>query len=119
MQDNDQKAVFTRIVLASLRNIAGFGVATALIGYLATQTDIGTPVKLLAAVVVFIMVVSINSLLMFIVYTIEGIPSSMANKPESSTFWDIYSYMIGALVLRIIEAGACIFYMVHLYNIFF
>ncbi len=119
MQDHDQKKVFFKIAQASVKNMVGFGLATALIGYLATQTDIGALVKLLAIVVVFIMAVSINSLLMFIVYTVEGIPSTMANKLESVTFWDIYSYIMAALALRIVEAGLCVAYIVYLYNIFF
>ncbi len=119
MQDNDQRGVFLKIALASAKNILGFGLATALIGYLSTQTDLGPPVKLLAVVVVVIMAVSINSLLMFIFYTVEGIPATMKNKQASVSFWDIYGYISAALVLRLIEAGLCIAYIVYLYNLFF
>lgn len=119
MLETDQKTVFSRIALASVKNVIGFGLATALIGYLAAHTDIGTPVKLLAVIVVFIMIISINSLLMFIIYTVEGMPSTMRNKSDSVSFGDIYGYMLAALALRIVEAGLCVYYIVYLYNVFF
>lgn len=119
MRENEQRAAFTRIALASVRNMIGFGLATALVGYLALNTDIGPPVKLLAAIVVLVMIVSINSLLMFVVYTVEGMPSTMKNKSASVSFWDIYGYILAALAFRLIEASLCIYYIVYMYNVFF
>lgn len=119
MLEDEQRAVFARIALASVRNMVGFGLATALIGYLATHTDIGPPVKILAVIVVLVMIVSINSLLMFIIYTVEGMPSTMKGKSESVSFWDIYGYILTALAIRVVEASLCIYYIVYLYNVFF
>jgi len=119
MQNNDQKQAFIRIARASIMNIIGFGFAAVLIDYLAKQTDIGTPVMLLALVVVFIMSVSIYSLIMFIYHTVKGIPSTMATKAEGVTFSDIYGYILAALAFRIVEACICIAYIIYIYRIFY
>lgn len=119
MQHNDQKQAFFRIARASIVNILGFGFATVLINYLAKQTDIGTPVMLLATIVVFIMFVSIFSLFMFIFYTLKGIPSTMAARAEGIKFADIYGYILTALGLRLIEVGICIAYIIYIYRIFY
>ena len=119
MQDNQNRSIFLRIVKASATNITGFGLATALIGYLFNNTDVGTPVMVLAGIVVFIMLVSLGSLLMFIGYTIKGMPDTMAKKPANKSFLDIYKYILAALAVRITEAAICIFYTVYIYNLYF
>lgn len=118
MQRNDQKQAFFRIVRASIVNIFGFGFATVLIDYLTKQTNIDTPLMILALVVVFIMFVSISSLIIFIYHTVKGMPATMAAKAENINFSDIYGYILAALSVRIIEAAICIVYIVHIYRLF-
>ncbi len=118
MQTDDQRSAFIRIALASITNVIGFGFATALIAYLTKQTDIGKPVMILAIIVVFIMFVSIYSLIMFIFYTVKGIPSTMASM-AGVKFVDVYGYILTALFLRLIEAGICIAYIIYIYRLFY
>jgi hypothetical protein len=119
MQDTQERRVFSRIATASVKNIIGFGLAAALIGYLVKNTDIGTPIMILAGVVVFIMAVSLGSLLMFTSYTIKGMPSTMASKPENKSFADIYRYILAALAVRMTEAAICIVYILYIYHLYF
>jgi hypothetical protein len=118
MNRDEQRKVFFRIVLASIKNVLGFGLAIAFIGYLSTHTSIDTPLMILAAVVVFIMFVSLMSLLIFIFYTFKGIPAALKDKPEHMSFSDIYGYTLLALSIRLVEAAICIAYLVYLYRIF-
>lgn len=119
MQDTQERRVFSRIATASVKNIIGFGLAAALIGYLVKNTDIGTPIMILAGVVVFIMAVSLGSLLMFTSYTIKGMPSTMASKPENKSFADIYRYILAALAVRMAEAAICLVYILYIYHLYF
>jgi len=118
MNSDEQRKVFLRIVLASIKNIIGFGLATAFIGYLSTRISIDRPLMILAAVVVFIMFVSLISLLMFIIYTFKDIPATLNNKPEHLSFSDIYGYTLLALSIRLVEAAICIAYIVYLSRLF-
>lgn len=119
MQANEQRDIFFKIVLASLKNIIGFGLACALIGYLVLHTNIGSPAKLIAGVVVFIMAITLNTLLMFIVFTVKGMPATMAGKPANLSFFDIYGYTMASFGIRLVEATIYIFYIVYLYRLFF
>lgn len=118
MQNNDQKEAFIRIIKASIVNIAGFGFATYLIDYLAKNTNIGTPVMVLALLVFFVIFVSISALLVFIYKTVQQIPKTMAAKPANLTFIDIYGFTMAALFIRLIEAAICVFFIVHIYKLF-
>ena len=119
MQDNNERNIFIKIIRASVTNIIGFGLATALVDYLVKNTDIGIPVMILAGVVVFIMAVSLSSLIIFTGYTIKGIPSTMANNPTNKSFADLYRYILAALAVRMAEAAICIVYITHIYNLYF
>jgi hypothetical protein len=119
MQYSQERKAFLRIASASVKNIIGFGLTTALIGYLVKNTDIGTPIMILAGVVVFIMAVSLGSLLMFTGYTINGMPATMASKPENKSFADIYRYILAALAVRMTEAAICIVYILYIYHLYF
>ncbi|MDD4801572.1 MAG: hypothetical protein PHF24_01335 [Syntrophomonas sp.] len=118
MDSNEQKKVFIKIALGAFKNIIGFGLATAFIGYMATHSGIDIPLMIIAAVVTFIMVVSIVTLLLFIVYTIKGIPVTLKNSPKHIKFFDLYAYTFLALSFRLIEAAICIGYIVYLYKLF-
>jgi hypothetical protein len=50
MQLDEQRKVFLKIVLASIRNMAGFGVASVAIGYVAAHFGVSLPLKILAVV---------------------------------------------------------------------
>jgi len=119
MQSNDQKQAFLRIAKASIVNILGFGFATVLIDYLAKQTDIGTPVMVLALIVAFVIFVSISSLFLFIFHTVKAIPSTMAAQATNVKFLDIYGYILTALSIRIVEAAICIAYVIYIHRIFY
>ena len=119
MQDSQERKAFLRIASASVKNIIGFGLTTALIGYLVKNTDICTPIMILAGVVAFIIAVSLGSLLMFTGYTISGMPATMASKPENKSFADIYKYILAALAVRMAEAAICIVYILYIYNLYF
>jgi hypothetical protein len=119
MQYSQERKAFLRIASASVKNIIGFGLTTALIGYLVKNTDIGTPIMILAGVVVFIMAVSLGSLLMFTGYTINGMPATMASKPENKSFADIYRYILAALAVRMTESAICIVYILYIYYLYF
>jgi hypothetical protein len=118
MDGTEQRKVFFKILLASVKNIIGFGLAAALIGYISAQTSIDTPLMILAAVVVFVISVSLITLLIFIIYTFKGIPATLANKPKDMSFSDIYAYTLLALLVRLVEAAICIAYIIYLYRIF-
>lgn len=118
MQNNDQKEAFIRITKASIVNIVGFGFATALIDYLAKHTNIGTPVMVLSIIVGFVIFVSISSLIVFIYNIVKGIPETMAKKAAHLSFSDIYGYTLAALAVRLIEAGICVAYIIHIYLLF-
>lgn len=118
MQNNDQKEAFIRIIKASCVNILGFGFATYLIDYLAKNTNIGTPVMVLAMLVFFVIFVSISALAVFIYKTAQQIPKTMATKPANMTFFDIYGFTMAALAVRLIEAVICILYIFHIYKLF-
>jgi|GEM_PF-2173867 len=117
MNNDEQRKVFIKIVLASIKNIIGFGLATAFIGYLSTRISIDIVLRILAAGVVFIMFVSLISLLLYIFYTFKDIPTTLNNKPELS-FLDIYGYTLLALSFRLVEAAICIAYIIYLSRIF-
>lgn len=119
MYISDQKSVFLRIARASIVNILGFGFATVLIDYLTKKTDIGTPVMLLALVVVFIMLVSITSLVIFIYHTAKEIPVIMATQSADLKFTDVYGYILAALSFRIIETFIYFAYIAHIYKLFY
>ena len=119
MQDNNERSLFLKITRASVTNIIGFGLATALVDYLVKNADIGIPVMILAGIVVFIMAVSLSSLIIFTVYTIKAIPSTMANNPASKSFADLYRYILAALAVRMVEAAICIVYIIYIYNLYF
>ncbi len=118
MNGDEQRKIFFKIVLASIKNIIGFGLATAFIGYLATHTSIDKPLMILATVVVFIIIVSLVTLLAFIFYTIKNIPATISNSPKDISFSDLYTYTFLAISFRIVEAAICIAYVVYLYRIF-
>ncbi|PKM77837.1 MAG: hypothetical protein CVU90_05145 [Firmicutes bacterium HGW-Firmicutes-15] len=118
MNSSEQKKVFWKIVLASIKNIIGFGLATAFIGYLATRTSIDTPLMILAVVVVFLIFVSLSTLLVYIFFTVKGIPANIANKPKHMSFSDLYAYTLIAISVRIVEAVICIAYIIYLSRIF-
>ena len=118
MDSKEQKKVFFKIALGAIKNIIGFGLATAFIGYLATHTGIDIPLKIIAAVLTFIMTVSMGTLLVFIIYTIKGIPLTLKNSPKNIKFSDLYGYTILALSFRLVEAAICIGYIVYLYKLF-
>lgn len=118
MQNNDQKEAFIRIIKASCVNILGFGFATYLIDYLTKNTNIGTPVMVLAMAVFFVIFVSISALIVFIFKTAQQIPKTIATKQASLTFLDIYGFTMAALTVRLIEAAICVFYIIHIYKLF-
>ncbi|NLV21995.1 MAG: hypothetical protein GXY49_08420 [Syntrophomonadaceae bacterium] len=118
MQDNNEKRIFFRIVKASVTNIAGFGFATALVSYLVRNTEAEIPVMILAGLVVFIMLVSLSSLLMFIGFTIKNIPETMS-KAVGKSFWALYKYILAALAVRLIEASICVYYITIIYYLYF
>jgi hypothetical protein len=119
MQLDEQRKVFLKIVLASIRNMAGFGVASVAIGYVAAHFGVSLPLKILAVVVVFVMAVSLNTLLMFTIFTLKNIPATMASSPVGVRFLHLYGYTLTALVVRLVEAGVCVAYLVYLYRIFY
>lgn len=118
MKNNDQREAFIRIIKASCVNILGFGFATYLIDYLAKNTDIGTPVMVLALLVFFVIFVSISALIVFVFKTAQQVPKTLAAMPASLTFFDVYGFTIAAVTVRLIEAVICIFYIVHIYQLF-
>jgi NADH:ubiquinone oxidoreductase subunit 6 (subunit J) len=118
MQDTNERNVFVKIVRASATNIAGFGLATALVSYLVKNTDIKTPVMILAGLIVFIILVSLSSLLMFLYFTIKNIPETMSNSPGKS-FFEVYKFILYALAIRLVEAVICVIYIVHIYHLYF
>ncbi len=118
MDRNEQKKVFFRIMFASIKNVTGFGLATALIAYLSTHTTIDRVLMVFAAVVVFLMFISLITLLLFIFYTFKAMPATLNSKPESTSFLDIYAYTLLALAIRLVEAGICIAYIVYLTRFF-
>ncbi len=118
MQDTNERNVFFKIVKASATNVAGFGLATALVSYLVRNTDIKTPVMILAGLIVFIMVVSLSSLLMFIYFTISNVPETM-RKSLGKSFLQVYKYILSALSVRLIEAAICVLFIVHIYHLYF
>lgn len=118
MQDTNERNIFFKIVRASATNIAGFGLATALVSYLVRNTDIKTPVMILAGLIVFIMLVSLSSLLMFIYFTIKNIPDTMS-KSSGKSFWVVYKYILSALSVRLVEAVLCVVFIIHIYHLYF
>jgi hypothetical protein len=118
MQDTNERNVFFKIVRASATNIAGFGLATALVSYLVTNTDVGTPLMILAGLIVFIMLVSLSSLLIFIYFAIKNIPETMS-KSLAKSFWEVYKYILSALSVRLVEAVICVIFIVHIYHLYF
>lgn len=118
MQDTNERNVFFKIIKASATNIAGFGLATALVSYLVTNTNVGTPLMILAGLIVFIMLVSLSSLLMFIYFTIKNVPEIMG-KSLGKSFWEVYKYILSALSVRLVEAVVCVVFIVHIYHLYF
>lgn len=118
MQDTNERNVFFKIVKASATNIAGFGLATALVSYLVTNTNVGTPLMILAGLIVFIMLVSLSSLLMFIYFTIKNVPEIMG-KSLGKSFWEVYKYILSALSVRLVEAAICVVFIIHIYHLYF
>lgn len=118
MQVNNERSVFLRIIKASFLNVVGFGLATALVSYLAKNTAAGTPIMILAGIVVFIMLVSLSSLLMFIGFTIKNIPATM-NQAGGKSFGEIYKYITAALLVRLAEAIVFIYYIAIIYHLYF
>lgn len=118
MQDTNERNVFFRIVKASATNVLGFGLATVLVSYLVRNTNVETPLMLLAGLIVFIMVVSLSSLLMFIYFTAKNIPETM-NQAAGKSFAQLYKYILSALAVRLVEAVICIALIIHIYHLFF
>ncbi|NLV22585.1 MAG: hypothetical protein GXY49_11460 [Syntrophomonadaceae bacterium] len=118
MQDTNERNVFFKIVRASATNILGFGLATALVSYLVGNTEVKIPLMILAGLIVFIMLVSLSSLLMFIYFTVKNIPETMS-KAAGKSFWKIYKYIVSALSVRLVEAVICVIFIVHIYHLYF
>jgi hypothetical protein len=118
MQDGNEKSIFLRIVKASILNVAGFGLATALVSYLAKNTTLGTPIMVLAGIVVFLMLVSLSSLLMFIGFTIKNIPATM-QLAGGKSFGEMYKYIMASLAVRLLEAIVFVYYITIIYYLYF
>jgi len=118
MQDTNEKNIFLKILRASATNIVGFGLATALVSYLVRNTDVKTPLMVLAGLIVFIMLVSLSSLMIFIYFTIKNIPETM-RKAGGKSFGEVYKYILSALAVRLVEAAICIVFIVHIYHLYF
>jgi hypothetical protein len=118
MQDHDEKRTFLRIVKAAATNVVGFGLATALVSYLAGLAVAEKPVMILAGLIVLIMLISLSSLLLFIGLIIKNIPETM-EKSAGKSFFEVYRYMLYALGVRCAEAIICIIYIVHIYHLYF
>ncbi|MEA1959897.1 MAG: hypothetical protein U9N81_01170 [Bacillota bacterium] len=115
----EQKDIFKRISFASVRNIVGFGVVVWGISYLSAMPDIKKPALVLAAIIVLIMITTMNALMIFTYYTIKSIPTTMQEKDAGMSFQDIYGFTLAGITLRLVEAGVYIYYIVYLYRLFF
>jgi len=115
---NEQKSVFKRIALGSIRNMLGFAVAVAITAYLAGLPRVHKPALLLAAIIVLIMLITANALILFTFYTLRSIPDTMRQTPDE-TFKDIYGYTLAGIAIRLAEIILYIYLIVYLYRIFF
>jgi hypothetical protein len=114
-----QKPVFKKILLASVTNIVGFGLAVWAIGYLAVELGLRNMALLLAAIVILIILTTINALVLFTFYTLKSIPATMEDKTAELSFADIYGYTLAGIAVRLVESAAYVYYMIYLYKIFF
>jgi hypothetical protein len=105
--------------MASIRNMVGFGATVWATAYLAVELGLRKPALLIAAIVVLIMLTTLNALVMFTIYTIRSIPATMASKTPDITFKDIYAYTLTGIAIRLVEISAYICYIIYLYKIFF
>ena len=114
-----QKPVFKRIALGAIRNMAGFGLAVWGTAYLATLPDMRKPALLAAAIVLLIMLTTLNALLLFTFYTLRSIPSTLQEKAADMSFQDIYGYTLAAISIRLLESVVYVYYIVYLYHVLF
>lgn len=116
MHIEEQKALFKKIVLGAIRNILVFGAITMGIVYLDQNYDLGVITRIAAVTVVFIMVLMLNTLILFTVYTIRSVKPTMEAKPEEAGFKEIFGYTFAALAVRLVEAVCYVVYFVYLYK---
>ena len=112
----EQKNLFKKIALGSIRNILVFGAVTLGIVYLAQNFELGIVPKIAAVFAVFFMLLMLNALVLFTVYTIRSIKPTMENLPENMGFKDVYGYTFAALSIRFVEAVFYIVYFVYLFK---
>lgn len=115
---NEQKSVFKRIALGSIRNMLVFAAAAGITAYLAGLPGLRKPALLLAAIILLIMIITANALILFTFYTLKSIPATMRQTP-SETFKDIYGYTLAGIAFRLVEMALYIYLIVYLYRVFF
>lgn len=113
-----EKQTFWKIVRASATNIAGFGAATFAVIFLQRLLEITILFKILSVVIALIVLISVSGLLVFIYYTIKGMPQTMREKPEGTGFFKIYGLIVTALLIRCVEGAICVYCLVLLYREF-
>ncbi|MDO4540917.1 MAG: hypothetical protein Q4B48_07475, partial [Syntrophomonadaceae bacterium] len=111
----DQKTTFWKIIRASLVNVLGFGGATFGVIFLSRLLNIDVIFIVLAIIIAIIALVSVSGLLVFIGYTIKGIPQTMEHRPEGMGFFSLYGYIIAALLIRCVEGAICVYCVIQLY----
>ncbi|HHW62242.1 MAG TPA: hypothetical protein GX404_10090 [Syntrophomonadaceae bacterium] len=112
----EQKDLFKKIALGSVRNILVFGAITLGIVYLAQNFDLGIVPKIAAVFTIFFMLLMLNALILFTVYTIRSIKPTMESLPENIGFKEIYGYTFAALSIRFVEAVFYILYFIYLFK---
>jgi len=105
-------------LLASIKNIIGFGLATAAIVYLGRFSGIDLVLKILAGLVILVMGISLSAFIAYVALTIKRIPATLKKNDTEFSFLQIYGYLLKALAVRLLEVGICIFYLVKLYQVF-